>query len=492
MGPSSPSWLYGNIRQVWGAENSVAHERWVKQYGNTLQYKFFLGTFQKPEETRYLLRRIVGDGVIVAEGSKHRQQRKVMNPAFGTVQIRELTEIFVEKALELRDVWAADIKKQSQGKKIQGRLDVMTGLSRMTLDVIGLAGFNYKFNSLSGERNELSEAFRNLTNSRPGISARVILRGMLGKLGFLVPLASDEAEYKARTTMDRVGAQLMNQSKAALQKPDGEAEKRAARRDLLSLLLKANMSPDVPEHQRMTDQEVLAQVPTFLAAGHETTSTATTWALYALSLFPEIQTRLRDELFTIQSDNPTMDELNSLQYLDRVIRETLRLHAPVPGTTRVAVKDDIIPLDKPIVDRKGRVRDSVSIRKGQTVFIPILTVNRSEELWGKDALEFKPERWETPQEATSGVPGIWGNMLTFFGGPRACIGYRFSLADLLFVNYRMKALLFTLVRAFEFELAVPASEIGKKNTAVQRPYLVSDPEGGNQLPLMVRPFARVF
>ena len=51
----------------------------------------------------------------------------------------------------------------------------------------------------------------------------------------------------------------------------------------------------------------------------------------------------------------------------------------------------------------------------------------------------------------------------------------------------MKALLFTLVRAFEFELAVPPQEIGKKSTIVQRPVLRSDPDGNNQMPLLIRP-----
>jgi len=54
----------------------------------------------------------------------------------------------------------------------------------------------------------------------------------------------------------------------------------------------------------------------------------------------------------------------------------------------------------------------------------------------------------------------------------------------------MKALLFTLVRAFEFELAVPSEHIVKKSTIVQRPVLVTDPDGGNQMPLLVKPYNR--
>ena len=88
-------------------------------------------------------------------------------------------------------------------------------------------------------------------------------------------------------------------------------------------------------------------------------STATTWALYALTQQPDVQTKLREELFTIGTDNPTMDELNSLPYLDAVVRETLRIHAPVPMTMREAVRDDVIPLGQPVRDLKGNLLDSI-------------------------------------------------------------------------------------------------------------------------------------
>lgn len=80
--------------------------------------------------------------------------------------------------------------------------------------------------------------------------------------------------------------------------------------------------------------------------------------------------------------------------------------------------------------------------------VPIAVINRSKALWGEDAMEFKfvspsllswrllnaekknrPERWEKLPEAVHAVPGIYGNVLTFMGGPRSCIGYRFALAE---------------------------------------------------------------
>lgn len=116
----------------------------------------------------------------------------------------------------------------------------------------------------------------------------------------------------------------------------------------------------------------MIEVPTFLAAGHETTrcvpfllyiflhrpidglnSTAVTWALYALTQNREAQTKLRNELLAVSTDVPTMDELASLTYLDYVVRETMRVHAPVPSTVRVAGKDDVLPLNQPYTDKDG-------------------------------------------------------------------------------------------------------------------------------------------
>lgn len=84
-----------------------------------------------------------------------------------------------------------------------------------------------------------------------------------------------------------------------------------------------------------------------------------TWALFALTQHVEAQNRLRNELIAVGTDNPTMDELNALPYLDAVVRETLRIHAPIPSTLRVATRDDILPLSEPIKDKYGRMIDGI-------------------------------------------------------------------------------------------------------------------------------------
>ncbi|ESK85957.1 cytochrome p450 [Moniliophthora roreri MCA 2997] len=492
-GPPSDSMIWGNLQQIFKAENSVLHEQWVEEYGPTIRYRAFFGfnrlyttdtkalnhvlmnhyVYQKPEMSRWGLSQVLGDGILVMEEDKHKFQRKVMNPAFGPAQIRQLTSIFIEKSNELRDVWKSQVSEAENG---EARLDALSWLSRMTLDVIGLAGFNYTFSSLSGKPSELNEAFTELFVQTSRITLWPVLQGRLPILRRVqLNTARDRAMKSSRKTMFRIAGQLLRDAKA------NQASEKATDKDLLSLLIRSNMQEQNEKSGGLSDEDVLAQVPTFLVAGHETTSTATTWALYLLTLHPEIQSKVREELLSVSTSEPTMDELNALPYLDKFVREVLRLYPPVPSTTRVAVKDDIIPLDEGYIGKDGKTKNHVRVKKGQTVFINIQAINRSKKIWGEDAHEFKPDRWDDLPStvAASNVPGVWSHMLTFLGGARSCIGWRFSLVE-------MKCLVFVLVRAFEFELGVHKDEMGRKGAVIQRPMLKSDPEKRAQLPLIVR------
>jgi cytochrome P450 len=136
-----------------------------------------------------------------------------------------------------------------------------------------------------------------------------------------------------------------------------------------------------------------------MLAGHETTSTALAWTVYALSQHPSIQTALREELRTLPLpraasgceplDQETLAALDKLPLLDAVVRETLRLYAPVTMTSRAPTEDTTIPLARPYVDTQGVIRDSIFLPRGVIVNIPVLLINRSKELWGPDAAEWK-------------------------------------------------------------------------------------------------------
>ncbi|KAI9068013.1 cytochrome P450 [Trametes sanguinea] len=502
--PASPNPFYGHARLVCRPSHTAITNEWTKQYGNNVLCRWLFNTpclwtadplvirhivnsysYVKPWEMRISFARAIGDSVMVAEGERHKGQRTILNPAFGSAQIRELAHIFVQKAVELRDIWSDQIAAQGGS----ARINILDGLKKMTLDVIGLAGFDYNLEALNskGKPNELNEAFSYIFSSSPPVSIYRILVSVFPFLDFF-PDERAKKTQEANVVMRRIGLQLIRDKKAAIMRElgnkDGTIDKKdLPGKDLLTLLIKANMATGIPENQRLTDEEVLAQIPTFLVAGHETTSTAAAWCLFALTQHPDKQQKLREELLAVPTDSPTMDELAALPYLDRVVRETLRLYAPVTWTLRAADVDDVIPVSEPYVDRNGKVRHEIRIARGNRIIFSVLAVHHSKAIWGEDALEFKPERWENPPETISEIPSVWGHLLTFSSGPHGCIGYRLSLAEL-------RALMFVLLRAFEFELAVKPDEVTGVGMFTQRPGLRSEVAKGAQLPLIVRPYVR--
>jgi len=153
---------------------------------------------------------------------------------------------------------------------------------------------------------------------------------------------------------------------------------------------------------------------------------------------------------------------------------------------RCAAIDDVIPLGSSIRDRSGKIISKIRVKKGDVITIPIAPVNQLKSIWGPDAHEFRPERWSDIKASeigsVSSIPGIYSNLLTFLGGPRNCIGYRFALAEI-------KTFMFTLLRSCQFDID-PSLEIEKKLNIVARPVVKSDPGGGNQMPLYIRPVDR--
>ncbi|KAJ7724569.1 cytochrome P450, partial [Mycena maculata] len=519
-GPKNPSFILGHFRQI---RSDELVDEWRKEYGRIFLFKSLFSIphlhtsdikavtyvlnntalYQRTSYGRDMRRRSMGDGLLSLEMEDHKRQATyhIQNEAFGVAQIRLMTEGFVEKSIQLSDIWASRITEGNNKTPI----DVFSWLGRMTLDVIGQEGesgmspwpppcnrldpgFDHHFGALDpkGRPSELNLAINEQFNSPHAARnltfrlAQSILAEVITPLFRLLPVPGARARQATREKMDYLAGHIVSESKATI-KAAAEEKTFSGRKDLLSVLLKANLSTELPENHRLSDAEVVAQIPGFFIAGHETTSSAVSWALHALSLNTDAQGKLRDELFTLSTENPTMDELNSLPYLENVIREALRVHSPVRFVDRVAMEDNVLPLSKPYIDTQGKSHDCLPVPKGQILYIPIPAVNTDKDIWGDDAHEFKPERWDNIPHAVKEVPGAWANILTFLAGPHNCIGFRFSLVEI-------KALLFILIRAFEFQQAVAKEDIAPSPGLLQRPRVLSGTNKGPGMPLIVAPY----
>jgi len=175
------------------------------------------------------------------------------------------------------------------------------------------------------------------------------------------------------------------------------------------------------------------------------------------------------------------DTIDTLPYLDAVVREALRVSPPVHGTVRVATTDDLIPVSSPVVLRNGKViheNDYIRIKKGSFVHIPVEGINMAEDIWGPDARQFNPDRWTSlPAGATPpSFPGL-ANLMSFSFGRASCPGYRFALLE-------AKLVIATLLPQFVFN-PVEGIEIGKYNSVLTRPFVRDKLDEGFQLPLRV-------
>jgi cytochrome P450 len=151
----------------------------------------------------------------------------------------------------------------------------------------------------------------------------------------------------------------------------------------------SNAATDLPPEQRISEEEIIHNINTFMFVGSDTTSLAVTWTLLLLAKHPSIQDQLRAELCGLPRPGNIDDDAVLTHYqdiaaaplLDKVCRETLRLVPPVHSFLRVATQDDVLP------DSKGG--EGFCIRKGTIVHVPIEGMNLDREIWGKNAWNFE-------------------------------------------------------------------------------------------------------
>lgn len=521
-GPAPTSLLWGNLLEFVYSPPSSMFYIWTQKYGPTLRHTLAYGsirvlttdtafvhsafmdcdTWHKPWDAQVLLRTILGNGLTAIEGPQHIRIRRVCAPAFSHRNIRLMGPIFFDKAEQLRDIWHKLVTHSEPegyakpapyppkpGDEANGgrKIDMMKGMMAMAVDIIGEAGFGYQLRALDtlrGDPNKLVDAFRVLIQGGMSTSRLEMFLEM-------IPLFRGRTKA-ARTIRecvvlaDSVLAERLNESKAEVAaqmaaEKDGLASGAPGMqgRDLLSLFLRSNMSPDIKENQRLSDYDIKSQLRTFILAGNETTAASLSWGFMHLAQNPEVQARLRAEVMTL-ADRPPLETLEALPYLDAVLREILRVKAPVQASLRTAQRDTVIKLATPVRGRDGHMITEILMRRGDTACIPMQVMNWDPDVWGADSREFNPDRFARPGIPAKSLPGLWGSIMSFNNGRHGCIGWRFAIIE-------MKVVLFTMLRAFTFEELPSKPEIMGQLKIVLRPAVKGeDDQVTFQLPLLVR------
>ncbi|KAI0329089.1 cytochrome P450 [Cubamyces sp. BRFM 1775] len=501
-GPPCKSFVYGNLEDLLGLDSWPFHDyleenfpgiaRLRGPFGSDVLYVSQPGALHHIlvkdqyiyETARFFLRThelVLGKGLFATLGEHHRKQRKLLNPVFSSKHLRNMVPTFYD---------IGRLAMESQLQAGAAELDVAEWSGRAALEIMGQAGLGYSFDPLVDERpNQYTDAFKMVTYAigRAAIPRRLLpylpnirFGGIGHALLTLVPHDGVRQLLDISDTLWGCSTTVYNEKKQALQKGDAVVAQQVGEgKDIMSILLRANM--EASEDDKLEEEELIGQMSTLLLAAVDSTSNTLSMILELLAKHPEAQEKLRAEILQAGADQDLdFDTLMGLPYLEAVCRETLRVYAPLNQVFREARKDVVLPLAEPIRGLDGQMIHEIFVPKNTTVVAGLHNCNRNKALWGPDAYEWKPERWLSPLPTAvteAKIPGIYANLMSFLGGGRACIGYKFAQIE-------MKVLLSLLLSRFTFESS--DEPIVWKMGGVRYPSVARSGDHKASLPMKVR------
>jgi cytochrome P450 len=342
---------------------------------------------------------IFGKGIFTTDGAEWEHSRAMLRPNFTRSQVGDLAT-FETHVSHLIDAIPPD------GSPV----DLQDLFFDLTLDSATEFLFGESANSLLSRAEppghvSFGEAFTYCTTN---IGSRL-------RFGLLLCLPDKQFEKCRKAVLDFADRYAQ---KALMHYRLGQSEKASAkpgeRYIFLHELVKQTQDPVALRSETMN----------ILLAGRDTTASLLSNLWNVISKRPDVWAKLQAEVAELNGKKPSFEEIKSMKYLRHCLNECLRLFPVVPSNSRVAVRDTILPLGGG-PDGKS----PVFVTKGTTLSYYPYTMHRREDLYGPDAAEFRPERWETLR------PG-W-EYLPFNGGPRICLGQQFALTEASYTTIRM-------------------------------------------------------
>jgi cytochrome P450 len=311
-------------------------------------------------------------GIFTMNGDKHKQQRRLLMPAFQKKRIESYAAEMIAITRQCLEQWPAN-----------QRLDMAWAMQQLTLRIACKILFGL----------EITEAEGNV-----GTLAQRSLQYMRSPAVVIVPWNLPFFPYRrflaVASRLDRSIHALIERKRACKQ-DEG---------DVLSLLIHTHDENGV----QMTHDELIGQANALFMAGHETTSNALTWTLFLLAQHPAVLADVVDEVTAkLRSDSPTVEELRDLPLLERVLKESMRLLPPVPMSGRFAAEPAWL--------------GKYPVRKGTEVVFSIYHTHHMSSLY-PEPNRFLPDRWldldPSPYE-----------YLPFGAGSRMCVGASFAMLE---------------------------------------------------------------
>ncbi|KAK0227577.1 cytochrome P450 [Armillaria fumosa] len=527
-GPPSPSILFGHERVLRNQSNFGELEmQWASDYGAVYRIGgcfaqdilvvsdpaalgYILSSypsgnrFPKTKDSAFLIDLLLGQGLVSVEGESHRRQRKIINSAFSHLQLQKLQLRFQDSSEKL-----VSMVKNSLDTGVTV-FNVLDWTGKATMDIIGQTVFQYDLCSLDEKGGGLRDALRTVffdSQSNPS-SLELIFMSLIRLLPdtllkFLKLVSTRETRY-----LSNVGDMLKRVARKAFSQGMGDDD--GGNRDLVHVLGRARATG------QMDDNEVEAQLGTFVFAGHETIATTLGWLLYELAAHPEDQNKIREEISQVQPQNGKLSstEYDSMSFLNATIKEGLRLHPMAPTLMRRTVQDECLPLSEPITARDGKVLKYIPIPKGQTLLCSVYIYNRYEfqflivdtvrlnhttrlpSIWGSEAGQWNPNRFMNDRTKPRASLGMYANLMSFGSGMRSCVGWVLACSlfpglilgetsSWQFAIMEMQVILVDLLKHFQFSLPEGLNLLEFPAGPVIVPVVEGKANQGSQVPLRV-------
>ncbi|KAJ3362554.1 hypothetical protein GGF32_005999 [Allomyces javanicus] len=367
-------------------------------------------SFVKPANPVKLVTNITGDlGMLILEGDMHKVHRRIATPLFNVKLLKALVPSML---VSLDELFTLIDKQPASTSHPFHQLG-----NQLTLNALGQTVMDFPFDAFN-QGSRVPAAYRDMllgVQMTPWTLLTMQFPSTFGKVPTLT-------QHRFQSGFNIVESVVKDVLQNAAKNPDGFT--------LVHELLRQN------EGGALSKDELVCEVRTFIAAGHETTASVLSSLVMLLAQHPDIQQELRDEVETVATLED-YDTVAKLPLLNKVINETLRLYPASYLSYREAAVDVTLPMT---------ALGAIDIPAGTRIEIPIRAIHLDPSIWGDDVTTWNPHRWDTI-DLVHGTTDVSANRIVdgrrqigqydfmpFLAGPRACIGRQFALMELrLFV-----------------------------------------------------------
>ncbi|KAI9018068.1 cytochrome P450 [Phycomyces nitens] len=348
---------------------------------------------KKIKTTLKEIKNFAGQGLFTTDTSDPdwKLAHKLLMPAFSPRAIKVYQNemgIIAQETIRILEQYKPDEK-----------VEILHWTTNLTFETIGKIGFGYEFGLLDKREAPPHPFIEAMGYCLKQSIARFSQAQFIKTLPLEMNRRFDREVDLMHSTVDKV-IQERKQSEDATN----------IEKDLLGFMLNARDE----HHQGLSDENIRDQVVTFLIAGHDTTANTLAWFLYEISLQPEIEAKVLQEIANVgitHTELPSSEQVGKLKYVHMCIKETLRMHPPVRMLGKYCQKDCVLP-------------GGYKLEAGTPSVVHLYGLHLNPKVYPNPNL-FDPERW-TPEEEQKRSKSAW---LPFSTGPRGCIGMAFALQE---------------------------------------------------------------